>query len=68
VLSTFAGAGIVPGSTAQDEWKETQIKLNVIRSLFPSAPVTLRGLPNANYGWATAIVEELIRCGITSKF
>ena len=64
-LATFAGAGIVNGSTAQDEWTETQHKLGVIRSLFPSAPLTLRGLPNANYAWATAIVEELIRLGIT---
>ena len=64
-LTTYAGAGIVPGSTAQDEWTETQHKLGVIRSLFPPGPISLRGLPNANYAWATAIVEELIRSGVT---
>ena len=64
-LTTYAGAGIVPGSTAQDEWTETQHKLGVVRSLFSPAPLTLRGLPNANYAWATSIVEELIRLGVT---
>lgn len=64
-LSIFAGAGIVPGSTAKDEWTETAHKLSVLTSLFPSSPLTLRGLPNVNYVWATAIVEELIRSGIT---
>lgn len=39
-LLVYAGAGIVPGSTAEGEWLETTHKLGAISSLFPTSPVT----------------------------
>jgi 2-succinyl-5-enolpyruvyl-6-hydroxy-3-cyclohexene-1-carboxylate synthase len=63
-LSVFAGAGIVPGSTVQGEWAETSYKLNVISTLFPQSPIRLLGAATPNVAWATAFVEELIRCGV----
>jgi 2-succinyl-5-enolpyruvyl-6-hydroxy-3-cyclohexene-1-carboxylate synthase len=64
-VSTYAGAGIVSGSTVQGEWAETNYKLAVISSLFPQSPMSLRGAQNANTAWSTAFVAELIRNGIT---
>jgi len=67
-VSVYAGAGIVPGSTVQGEWSETSYKLNVISSLFPQSPITLSSSPTPNVAWATAFVEELIRCGVTQFY
>lgn len=64
IVSVYAGAGIVPGSTVQGEWAETSYKLNVVSTLFPQSPITLLSSPNANVAWATAFIEELIRCGV----
>ena len=67
-VSVYAGAGIVPGSTVQGEWSETSYKLNVVSSLFPQSPITLSSAPTPNVAWATALVEELIRCGVTQFY
>ena len=64
-VSVYAGSGIVPGSTFQGEWAETNCKFEVISSLFPASPFTLQSAPNANVAWAAAFVEELIRNGVT---
>ena len=64
IVSVYAGAGIVPGSTVQGEWAETSYKLNVVSTLFPQSPITLLSSPNANVAWATAFIEELVRCGV----
>ena len=64
-VSIYAGAGIVPGSTPEGEWMETSQKLGVMSSLFPPSPVTLQSAQTPNVAWATAFVEELIRCGVT---
>jgi 2-succinyl-5-enolpyruvyl-6-hydroxy-3-cyclohexene-1-carboxylate synthase len=64
-VSSYAGGGIVSGSTVQGEWAETNYKLAVISSLFPPSPLSLRGAQNANIAWSTAFVAELIRNGIT---
>lgn len=63
-ISVYAGAGLVPGSTLQGEWAETNLKLAVIASIFPQSPITLQGAPTPNVAWATAFVEELIRNGV----
>ncbi len=34
-LHVFAGAGLVPGSEAEDEWQEIEYKMNNLRSVFP---------------------------------
>lgn len=67
-LSIFAGAGIVPGSTVQGEWAETSYKLGVVSSLFPPSPLTLQSASTPNVAWATAFIEELIRCGVTQFY
>ena len=67
-VSIYAGAGIVPGSTVESEWAETSQKLGVISSLFPSSPITLQDSPTPNVAWASAFVEELVRCGITQYY
>lgn len=67
-LSVYAGAGIVPGSTVQGEWAETSYKLNVVSSLFPQSPITLLSAATPNVAWATAFLEELIRCGVVQFY
>ncbi|MGK3735058.1 MAG: 2-succinyl-5-enolpyruvyl-6-hydroxy-3-cyclohexene-1-carboxylate synthase [Bacillariaceae sp.] len=64
----YAGAGIVPGSTAQGEWSETSSKLAVVSSIFPQSPFTLQSAMNPNSAWSTAFVEELVRNGITQFY
>ena len=64
-VATYAGAGLVCGSTLQGEWAETNYKFAVVSSLFPQSPTALRGAPTANVAWSTAFVSELIRNGIT---
>lgn len=64
IVSVFAGAGIVPGSTVQGEWAETSYKLNVVSTLFPPSPITLLSSPTPNVAWASAFIEELIRSGV----
>ena len=64
----YAGAGIVPGSTAQGEWSETSSKLAVVSSIFPQSPFTLQSAQNPNIAWSTAFVEELVRNGITQFY
>ena len=64
IVSVYAGAGIVPGSTVQGEWAETSYKLNVVSTIFPQSPITLMSAATPNVAWATAFIEELIRCGI----
>jgi 2-succinyl-6-hydroxy-2,4-cyclohexadiene-1-carboxylate synthase len=67
-ISLYAGAGIVPGSTAQGEWSETGYKLGVLSSLFAQSPLTLKSFQTPNEAWATAFVEELIRSGVTQFY
>ena len=63
-LHIFAGAGIVPGSDPAAEWEETGLKMrNILQLVAPPRP--LRSLPNINTLWATLVVEELCRCGVT---
>lgn len=61
----FAGAGIVPGSTAEGEWAEVAAKMQNFVRMFPSPPPPLRNLPNLATLWATLTVEELVRNGVT---
>ncbi|KAL9185802.1 hypothetical protein ACHAXT_003579 [Thalassiosira profunda] len=67
-VSVFGGAGIVDGSTVQGEWIETSHKLGVLSSLFPSSPITLQSYSTPNVAWATAFIEELVRCGVTQFY
>lgn len=68
VLHTYAGAGIVPGSTVQGEWTETTQKLGVLSSQFFPSPLNLQSITNPNVAWATVFIEELIRSGITQVY
>ncbi len=67
-LSIFAGAGVVPGSTVQGEWSEIGYKLGVLSSFFSQSPITLKSFATPNEAWATAFVEELIRCGVSQFY
>ena len=67
----FAGAGIVRGSDAVNEWEEVHIKMKNFVSLFPCAghllppaPSPFLDLPNLNFLCATLFIEELLRCGL----
>ena len=68
IMTLYAGAGIVPGSTVKGEWAETNYKLAVVASLFPQSPFSLQGSQTPNTAWAAAFVEELIRNGITQFY
>lgn len=68
ILSVYAGAGIVSGSTVQSEWSETGLKLGVLSSLFSQSPLTLKSFQTPNEAWASAFVEELIRSGVTQFY
>ena len=68
LVSVYAGAGVVPGSTVQGEWAETSYKLAVVSSIFPQSPITLQSSPSPNVAWASAFIEELIRNGITQFY
>lgn len=61
----FAGAGIVPGSTAEGEWAEIGAKMANFVRMFPRPSPPLRSLPNLATLWATLVVEELARNGVT---
>jgi len=61
----FAGAGIVPGSTAEGEWAEIGAKMANFVRMFPRPSQPLRSLPNLATLWATLVVEELVRNGVT---
>lgn len=67
-LSIYAGAGIVPGSSVQEEWSETGYKLGVLSSFFAQSPLVLKSFPTSNEAWATSFVEELIRSGIIQYY
>ena len=68
VLHTYAGAGIVSGSTVQGEWTETTQKLGVLSSQFFPSPLNLQSITNPNVAWATVFIEELIRSGISQVY
>ena len=61
----FAGAGIVPGSTAEGEWAEIGAKMANFVRMFPRPTPPLRSLPNLATLWATLVIEELARNGVT---
>eukprot|EP00667_Euglena_gracilis_P000121 EG_transcript_121 len=73
-LVVFAGAGLVKGSVAEAEWEEMDVKMKQYLQLFavggdpkltPSAPLSLAEAPNINALWSMAVVEELVRLGVT---
>ena len=68
IVSVYAGAGLVPGSTVQGEWAETSYKLAVVSSIFPQSPITLQSATSPNVAWSTAFIEELIRNGVTQFY
>lgn len=72
--SIFAGAGIVRGSKAADEWEEVHMKMKNFVSLFPCAAHLREApsipaspfleMPNLNAVCSAVFVEELLRCGL----
>jgi 2-succinyl-5-enolpyruvyl-6-hydroxy-3-cyclohexene-1-carboxylate synthase len=67
-VKTYAGSGLVRGSTLSAEWAETNYKFAAVGNLFPQSPMTLRNAISPNVAFATAFVEELIRNGITKFY
>lgn len=59
---TYAGVGVVPGSNAELEWQELQLKVRQFEALLAPRPA-LSALPNINAAWAALAVEELCRLG-----
>jgi 2-succinyl-5-enolpyruvyl-6-hydroxy-3-cyclohexene-1-carboxylate synthase len=66
-LLLTAGSGLVLNSTLREEFAETVAKFQVVASWF-SSPLSLQSCPNINTAWATAVVEELVRCGVDMVF
>ena len=64
-LSLFSGAGIVAGSTAENEWAEIEQKIGDFTRMFGLEP---RKSARANRLWATLVVEELVRNGVETFF
>ena len=64
-VSLYAGVGVVGSANAQSEWHELNLKTKPLESLL--APVTpLASLPNPNAAWATILIGELVRGGVTT--
>lgn len=60
----YSGVGIVTGSSAQEEWKELNLKAaQYLRGL--KRPPYLRSFPNLPAMHAGMIVDELVRCGVS---
>ena len=67
----FAGAGIVAGSTPENEWRETEAKSDVIGHLLNASAVRTQSqlatnavsLPVRGQARALALIEALQRCG-----
>ncbi|GAX16420.1 isochorismate synthase / 2-succinyl-5-enolpyruvyl-6-hydroxy-3-cyclohexene-1-carboxylate synthase / 2-succinyl-6-hydroxy-2,4-cyclohexadiene-1-carboxylate synthase / O-succinylbenzoate synthase [Fistulifera solaris] len=66
-LLLTAGSGLVLNSTLREEFAETVAKFQVVASWF-SSPLSLQSCPNINTAWATAVVEEFVRCGVDMVF
>jgi len=67
-LLVYAGAGIVQGSDAKEEWDEIYAKFcqfTLTFSLTDNLKESLMGLPNVNSVYARCIIEELVRQGVT---
>lgn len=64
-VSLYAGVGVVGSANAQAEWSELNLKTKPLESLLAPAP-RLASLPNPNAAWATILVGELVRGGITT--
>ena len=64
-VSLYAGVGVVGSANAQAEWHELNLKTKPLESLL--APATpLASLPNPNAAWATILIGELVRGGVTT--
>jgi isochorismate synthase / 2-succinyl-5-enolpyruvyl-6-hydroxy-3-cyclohexene-1-carboxylate synthase / 2-succinyl-6-hydroxy-2,4-cyclohexadiene-1-carboxylate synthase / o-succinylbenzoate synthase len=61
----YAGVGVVEGSDAESEWCELDLKVAQFRRILPGLP-RLRDLPNDNAVWVQLIVDELVRCGVST--
>ena len=67
-MRIYGGAGIVAGSTPQEEYMEIAHKFTVLSSLFPSSPFSVQNQPHANAAFSAVFVEELIRNGVVDYF
>ncbi|KAJ7550965.1 hypothetical protein O6H91_07G126900 [Diphasiastrum complanatum] len=63
-LFLYAGVGIVKGANALSEWRELELKISQFEALLKPPP-SLENMVNINALWATMIVEECSRIGIT---
>lgn len=64
-ISLYAGVGVVGSANAQSEWHELNLKTKPLESLLAPTP-TLASLPNPNAAWATILIGELVRGGVTT--
>lgn len=75
-VHVYAGAGIVPGSKAEEEFAEINLKMKQFTDAFASVPAggptprmrleALVALPNLNTLWASLVIEELVRNNVRS--
>ena len=64
-VSLYAGVGVVGSANARSEWAELNLKTKPLESLLAPA-VRLASLPNPNAAWATVLIGELVRGGVTT--
>jgi len=75
-LHVYAGAGIVPGSNPAEEYDEISLKMRQFTEGFPAGLPSfgtagdqiscLTQMPNLNSLWASLIIEECSRLGVTN--
>ena len=64
-VTLYAGVGVVGSANAKAEWSELNLKTKPLEMLLAPAP-TLASMPNPNAAWATVLVGELVRGGVTT--
>lgn len=64
-VSLYAGVGVVGSANARSEWAELNLKTKPLESLLAPA-ARLASLPNPNAAWATVLIGELVRGGVTT--
>lgn len=76
ILRAYAGAGVVAGSSPEEEHAEISLKMRQFTEGFPDAPTkfgtveqrlaSLAEAPNLNTLWMACVIEELARSGVTN--
>ena len=64
-VSLYAGVGVVGSANAKAEWNELNLKTKPLETLLAPA-MTLASMPNPNAAWASILIGELVRGGVTT--